>query len=576
MVGTGSWGLVRRGVFLGWLSIALACLFAVGCAADTGEDVGADAAAADMLPAVQQASRQLRDARDRHDDGEARLSEGLSRLGGVLTEAEQQAYVQEFRRLPSIEADRTAYIEASMHLAVELERARTTRLDDIAEGIRGGFLWLSVYGKAQLYDDYRLLASTPDAAYALRFARRILRQERIYVEWANERVVDDIVAEALPHALLQACVQEDDAALAIRQVAREIAVTDELRSGMDALEQFVLDTDADAFLRRIEPLRDYSSSLYEAIVSSAAITGLWGKTPNLTAQQQVRIEQAVLILLQRGPSVLSAVGKATNLYRTVVLGADQIQWVANVSKILSRIGGAFVIVMNAIRIAHDIREFDGDSWDVLRIVASAIGILGGVAAFLPLGPAGLVLAAISIGISFLADWLENRARERTIDDEQRAVLGRLGFRQQLIDTILDTDRRIFKDLSETLQFSPERVRWLLDRTPSSFTGGRHTMPAGFYNYVWINKVLGWSADDLFAWFQSVVSVGPGNSGSPTGDETDLMLAVFFAAPEMDWSFSTLRTEAELEDWIAQRYEQVGGVPEYVQAFRNAHTFLLAH
>ena len=565
----------------------LVALFAIGCA-DSAEQTSrttGDAIRAPVewsaLPDVRRASYALQDSASVVEETDARLARQLSQIGLALTDEQKQTYTSAFLALSDVSANHQSFITASRDLDGQLGALVTTRLSDVMGTIWGGLLNADHYGPGELYADYKLLAGSPVATGALVFAAHVAARDPAYaqVRVSPEQVESEILAPALPAALVEQLLATGSAEGALDALAAKTSVV--LGDGAEGSPTARILSELQAF-RTSGSVAEFTAKLDTpmgmAESSCGAVIAIWQAGGGVGTQPQM--ETALLGLLRGGPMAVGTLARAVNVLRVNVLGLPKSELAGNLANAAARIGGGTAVVLGLLKLLGDPGQLgDLDKWnantsDKVRIIGDLVGIAGGVAAVLALGPAAPVLGALALGLSIFATILHDQEIAAQDTNDKQACLPQLGFDPVLVGALVKSSRDILQMMHDDVGFAPEQIQWLARTSPHLVIDDvPHVMP--FLGFQVAHGIFGLTPDQDFALLQAVVGDTSGD------DDREFMLLHFIVDLDGDPSWNTGLTRAQALAWMDETGASAGGGFDdhessmWTAAFANAKAYLAA-
>ncbi len=558
-------------------------LFAVGCAdtpepARENEDAIRAPAEWTALPDVRRASYALEDAAAVVEETDARLARQLSQIGPALTNAQKQKYTTAFLALPDVTANHQRFITAARDLDRELGKLEGTRLADVMATIHGGALGLDHYGPNELYADYKLLAGSPIATGALAFGIHVAAQEPAYarVRIAREQVESEIVAPALPAALVEQLLRTGtvDGALDALEAKTKLLEGSQAARVLSELRQFRASASAAVFTASLD------TPMGKAETACGAVIAIWEAGGVVAARPQ--FEAALLAILRGGPSAVGTLARAINVLRVNVLGLPSSELAAGVANAAVRIGGGTTVVLGLFNLLGppgqlgDLDKWNANLSDKIRIVGDLVGIAGGVAALLALGPAGPVLGVLALGISIFATLLHDREIADQDARDKRGCLPALGLAPALTDTLLRSSKDVLQRMHDDMGFAPEQIQWLATTSPHLVVDDvPHVM--AWKGFQVSHAIFGLTPTQNFELAQAVVGDAAGS------EDREFMLLHFLIDIDADPSWNAGLSRAQALAWMAYSGspDKAGGWggherDMWMAIFAHAKTYLAAH
>ncbi len=572
--------------FPGWLALPILALTAllIGCSAgsDEASSTANQSDAISALPDAKTAADRLRIAMDAVDQIDGRLAKELGQIGPALTDDQRRAYMQAFDELPEIKVARADYLASAIALDDELTAivSDPDNLRTVMGGVKvtrqGGFgtYQETVYGPRDLYEEYKLLASTPVASGALRFGAHLVGHDMAYaaVGVDDQRVADEIFAPALPRALGEQLLDTGDSKSALDSLRKVIGPAKEIGLKIsERIEKFYDDAN----------VADLSASdlrirgLGKALLAAGTVLAIWEVGDGVSLALHGDFKAAIEELVKGGPDAVAGLAQATTLFRQVIRGQKATEWAAKVGRVAARIGAGVGVVLDTIALIGDLKNWNASDADKVEVLGDLLAIAGGVAVMLGVGgPIGPVLAILSIGVHLFADFLRARAEEAKEHDEKYACLTAMGMDPDLRDTLLHVWDEALHNLREIHHFTPEHVQWLAKNDNHALLGDL-PMPVRFYGMESLEYIFNLTGDQPYDFLVAVV----GSESDPL--RRRYMLESVLRDLEMGQGFSYDMSKSDALGWF--NYESQGVYVSdstaravWQRAFQNARAYLAAH
>jgi hypothetical protein len=429
--------------------VIASCVLGVGCAEAPGEDVDSNAGAATDTTPAKTAVADLADATEKKEAVDARLGRALGHAGSFLTPKQQADFVRAFNDLPDVKAAQQGYRAKSQNLAVQLDKIK-----DDPEAI-------ATYGAKNLVAGYELVAKTPDALSALVFGTDVLAKRVAVPGLRDADVLERIIAPSLAGAYLSRLMESGDVATATE---RTIGI---LESGTNVtmtiagwLQKYNAFRDTDVLAKS---LGITSESTVSALRTVAGIIAIWKVGDDLA---QGEATQLIQDFFAGAPTAATAVASATALFRHVVLGIDHTPLADEVIRWSGRLATGIGIVMGALALWNDAGKWNESADAKVRVLSDVLGLGAGILVLAGTGPVGPVLATVALGLTFFADWLENRRLAAQEQADLTACLPKAGLSDALATSFLASEPALVRDLVENVKLAPEDLQWLMTVDPT--------------------------------------------------------------------------------------------------------------
>jgi hypothetical protein len=405
-------------------------------------------AATDTTPA-KTALTDLADATDKKEAVDARLGRALGHAGSFLTSKQQADFARAFSELPDVKAAQQGYRAKSQNLAVQLDK------------IKGDPEAIATYGAENLVAGYEIVAKTPDALSALVFGTDVLSKRVAIPGISDSEIEDRIIAPSLAGAYLSQLLESgnvEDATqrtIGILEKGTNVALT--IAGWLQKYNAF-RETDVLA-----KSLGITSETTISAVRTIAGIIAIWRLGDDLVEGEATQLVQDFFIAT---PTAAAAVASATALFRHVVLGIDNTPLATEVVRWSGRLATGVGIVMNALALWNDAGKWNESADAKVRVLSDVLAIGAGILVLAGAGPVGPVVATVALGLTFFANWLEDRrlaAQERA---DLMACLPKAGLDDALVKSFLASEPALVKDLVENVKLAPDDLQWLMTVDPT--------------------------------------------------------------------------------------------------------------
>lgn len=436
---------------LRWLvSLLFLTLVLVGCADAGVEPVASNAGAATDTTAARTAVSDLEDAIEKKEEVDTRLGRAVGRAGGILTAKQQADFVRAFNDLPDVTQIEQNYQAKSRNLATELDKVKVD-----PEAIR-------TYGARKLLDAYAKVARTPQAIVAMKFGTDVLSRRVVLQGVEDEEILEKVLGPALAGGYLAALFETGSVEQATNQTIGILETgTGTALQIAGWLQKYNAFHDTDVLARS---LNISSDATLKGLRTIAGLIAIWKLGDDLARGQA---EQLLQDFLTSAPSAVTGIASATALFRRVVMGIEKTPLADAVVKWSGKIAVGIGIITNGLALWHDAGKWNDSLDDKVRVVGDVLAIGASILVLVGAGPVGPILATVAIGLSFFADWLEDRRLARQEQADIAACLPQTGLDAKLVKTILDAEPALLRVLVEDVKLGPADVQWLLTVAPQA-------------------------------------------------------------------------------------------------------------
>jgi len=492
------------------LALALICPVAAGCASSSEADEATTQDAIRPFSAAKAASAALEEARDDQQAIDSRLGHELATVGPALTEAQNRAYARGFYALADNKAVRAKYLESTETLSKEISAilASPTQLQSITSPVAGrGTPNTPAMSGADLYHAVVLLAESPSADVALKFAARALSGDPDLAKLgkSQKQIEDEILGPALPNAFVAKLLTERNSDTALESVRDMLGTA----SGAAPHVQTAIDE-----LRRNHS-KPVSIKAFEARPLGKFVTGLgvalsiWEMGEGLSEAAKGNAREGLEQFLTSSASAAEGVGVAAGTYRMFLNGGVAPKWAGQVATVAARVGAGITGVFAVLTTIDSAKRWNdgvGEKIEVLAnclTVASAIGAVVGATALS--GGLGLV----ATGALFLAHYLKANQLANLERAERQKILPMVGLPENLtdknlIETLVDAEPAMLSQLAGTLGMKPEDIQWLGSEYPGAITGITNGVATDFRGLIYLDELFGLTGGEVTAFFKALV------------------------------------------------------------------------
>jgi hypothetical protein len=440
----------------------------IGCAQVPGEATGSNAGASTDTTGVKTAISDLQTATDKKADTDARLGRALAAVGGVLTAKQQSAFVQAFNAQPDVAQVYGDYHTMATQLATEL--AKVTADAELTK----------TYGPTKVLAGYALLAKTTEGAAALQFGTDVLGGRIVLDGVTSDQITEQVMGPALAAAFLQNLIKEGKVPSAMTETINV------LKSGNNWCMTIV------GWLQRFNTFKDTdfsaitSTTTIESLRTIGGIIAIWQLGDDVFEGDP---QKTITDFLNTGPAAVSGVTQGIAMYSRYIVGAQATPIADSVMMYAGKIATGIGIVMNALALLHDAGKWNDGLDAKMRVLSDVISIGACVAVLVSTGPVGPALALVAVGVSFFADWLQNRRLEAQEQKDLAACLPTTDLPAALVKTILASDPSIMKEMAEDAKLAPEDSQWMMTVDPNIANANSDGPPLQFVGLQVIEQIF---------------------------------------------------------------------------------------
>ncbi|MFO0742283.1 MAG: hypothetical protein U0270_40795 [Labilithrix sp.] len=436
---------------LRWLvSLLFLALALVGCADAGVEQVASNAGAATDTTAARTAVSDLEDAIEKKEEVDTRLGRAVGRAGGILTAKQQADFVRAFNELPDVTQIEQNYQAKAQNLATELDKVKVD-----PEAVR-------TYGARKLLDAYAKVARTPQAIVAMKFGTDVLSRRVVLQGVKDDEILEKVLGPALAGGYLAALFETGSVEQATNQTIGVLETgTGTALQIASWLQKYNAFHDTDVLARS---LNISSDATLQGLRTIAGLIAIWKLGDDIARGQA---EQLLQDFLASTPTAVTGIASATALFRRVVMGIEKTPLADSVVKWSGKIAVGIGIITNGLALWHDAGKWNDSLDDKVRVVGDVLAIGASILVLVGAGPVGPILATVAIGLSFFADWLEDRRLARQEQADIAACLPKTGLDAKLVKTILDAEPALLRVLVEDVKLGPADVQWLLTVAPQA-------------------------------------------------------------------------------------------------------------
>jgi hypothetical protein len=410
------------------LRLLLASGIALGCSAPpeeaTSSTQSGSTKSSPRVPALaaRDATKVLKKALAKDTVFDGRLGVELATLRPLLTDAELVAYEQRYADLDPVSRSEREVGEAALDLRAKLEQVMV----DPAEVMRGARIRLLtgvattvqqvvVYGPKELYESYRLLASTSEGDAAAAFADRLLNHEpALKAVWSKH---DDakILGELGRPGLLKAMVRT----LAGLDASTKQSPVDEVRAMVGGTS-----TAIDRLLLTMTVLGDMDAKRIAAEVGTKAAPlgialAVWqlGRDANNARWNEVLHD---LLALPGGAAATVEFAAALN----VVSASSRL---FKAGQVVGKLAGGLAVLMQTVSLIDSLEEWNKSPGTKIAIAGNTVGALASVLALCGVAGAGPIGAVVAIAAGLVGPLLDKAREDGRQNKDKEAVLIAMGW-----------------------------------------------------------------------------------------------------------------------------------------------------
>ncbi|HZI14561.1 MAG TPA: hypothetical protein VE153_29610 [Myxococcus sp.] len=423
--------------------------------------------------AVNAAQAEYDEAVEARTAAEQRLASDLAAFGPALTEEERQRYIEAFWAQDGNKALNDAVIEAADNLSQVLEE-NGPRLEEIAAN---GHPQAQQQAALALQGAYESLAtSETHADEAIAYAERVNKNpalaqalETTYGEDFEQRIGDEILAEAYPRAQAEIYSQHPDDPAAAAQAL------DALLSGFEAGQS--LSGLAGDVQQLAEQVRALASGDYAA--AEALIPG--GDSPFAQALKLVGVAQGIYQGIHAPPgtpiderlqSFLEAAQGGLEQASGLLQLFGRSGLAERAADLSTRLAPFLDLAIDATQLASDIRGLteDGASpGEVIATVGSAIQVLGDVLWFTPAGRVLQLLGTVIHEVGNAVEAIFGDSPQEELREDRLELLRAAGVDRELRELLADNPE--LSRLLGTMGLDREQFIEELERADGILDGG---------------------------------------------------------------------------------------------------------
>lgn len=521
-------------------------LMLVGCAETASETTDSSAGAATTL-APKTAVSDLQKASDAKDAVDARLGNALGRVGPTITAPQSQAFAKAFNELPDVAAAQAAYQTHARILADSLDAVAA----DPAQ--------IKSYGAKNLVAAYAILAKTPAADSAFRFAMNALAKKVALDGIADGDVVEQVLGPSLAPSFLARLLQTGNVADATSETL--VVLNNGTAIGL-TIAGWLHDYSA---FHKVDVMDDLvgvsSTSTLASVRAIAGIIAIWTVGDDLYKGDPA---QALTDFLNSGGNAVAGLAAATSLFRSIVVGVDSTPLADAVIKWSGKIATGVGVVMSAIALWNDAGKWNDSADAKVRVAADVLALAASILCLVATGPVGPILATVSLGLTFFADWLENRRIAAQELADIKACFPAIGLDATLTQSIILADPSLVNTLSHDVGLAADQIQWILSVDPNALNS-ETAMGISFVGLEIAAKVFHLDAPKTGAMLKAAV-----------GDETDPAVAAykldtFFRALDFGPGWNGDQSSADALTWLANEENDPMVSADQAAAHRAAFT-----
>ncbi|MFP2934236.1 hypothetical protein ACLESO_55780, partial [Pyxidicoccus sp. 3LG] len=391
-------------------------------------------------------------------------------FGPALTEEQRAAYIQAFQQHPDNKRIYDELNAATDNLAGVIERNETALLNAaITRPDRDG---------RAVNEALKQLADTPRAKLALEVAGRIVAEPGSVLAQTFKSFPDfetEVVQAAIPNAAVDILSELDNPEDGLQQLQAllepfKIAFADTAGGAGDIAEGMALIREATTgnagALQALADGMDDSGWMKSLGIAGVAFAGMAAINAGREGDFGTMLKELATFSgggLDLAKEATEALAKAGKFAR---FGGEA--GAARFASFATRLAPVLGLVASAtsagLRLG-DLRD-DPDAGKVLALMGDVLGVLGAAVELVPGGqPVGALVSGIAACITALGEGLSWLLERGEFEAQRREFLEMAGVRDPLLQTLLDADGEIVRNLVNDLELTPEQVQRLALQCP---------------------------------------------------------------------------------------------------------------